>query len=174
MINSEIRTIRYDNGEMQRYQILSGFAWNDIEFVQAPFTKETFEEIVRMYQAFVIPKHSFLYGAFVIFHLPEGVESPFPLESDAGIIFDKQVATCYGLEKLYREGRIRNTGSSLEIDDENIRVFLEKLEKEGWLRRQEGGLLLPSRRRPWLSQPYRTDSSAYLQQQLLHDGPLRP
>ncbi len=133
MINSEIRTIRYDNGEMQRYQILSGFAWNDIEFVQAPFTKETFEEIVRMYQAFVIPKHSFLYGAFVIFHLPESVESPFPLESDAGIIFDKQVATCYGLEKLYREGRIRNTGSSLEIDDENIRVFLEKLEKEGWL-----------------------------------------
>ncbi len=133
MIDSEIRTIRYENGEMQRYQILSGFAWNDLEFVQAPFTKETFEEIVRMYQAFVIPKHSFLYGAFVIFHLPDGVDSPFPSQTEDGVIFDRQIATCHGLEKMYREGRIRNMGDHLEIDDERIAAFISSLEKDGWL-----------------------------------------
>ena len=43
MIDSRIDTVRYSNGEIQRYQIVSGFAWNDIAFAQAEFSKESFE-----------------------------------------------------------------------------------------------------------------------------------
>lgn len=34
MIESVIDTVRYENGEMQHYQTVSGFSWKDLEFVQ--------------------------------------------------------------------------------------------------------------------------------------------
>ena len=69
MIESRIDTVRYGNGEMQRYQVVSGFAWNDLDFVQAPFSQDSFSEICRIYGKFNVPKHSFLYGIFLLFHV---------------------------------------------------------------------------------------------------------
>ena len=133
MISSRIDTVRYDNGEMQRFQIVSGFAWNDLEFVQAPFTHEAFEEMCRIYGAFVVPKHSFLYGIFLIFHMPDGVESPFPYEGDFGILFDRHLAAAEGLRRLVREGKIRNEDRKLVVDDPAAKTFLDTLEGKGWL-----------------------------------------
>ena len=92
MIESRIDTVRYENGEIQRYQVVTGFAWNDLDFVQPPFSKEAFDELSRMYKMFVIPKHHAFYGALVAFHVPDDMESPFPYETDAGFVFDKQLS----------------------------------------------------------------------------------
>jgi len=133
MIESRIDTIRYGNGEMQRYQVISGFAWNDLQFVQPPFSKAAFEELSRMYKLFVIPKHHNLYGALVAFHIPEGMESPFPEETDAGVVFDRQLSAAMGLRKLVKEGKIRKNGQSLIVDDPKAKAFMDGLEREGWL-----------------------------------------
>ena len=133
MIDSRIETVRYDNGEMQRYQIVSGFAWNDLKFVQAPFNKDTFSEMCRIYERFVVPKHSFLYGIFLLFHIPEGIESPYPYEGEFGVLFDKQLAAAEGLRKLVRAGKIRNENRTLVVDDPMAKAFIDELEASGWL-----------------------------------------
>ena len=133
MIESRIDTVRYENGEIQRYQVVTGFAWNDLEFVQPPFSKEAFDELSRMYKMFVIPKHHAFYGALVAFHVPDDMESPFPYETDAGFVFDKQLSVAMGLRKLVDENKIRKEGNSLVVDDEKARTFMDKLEKDGWL-----------------------------------------
>jgi len=133
MIESRIDTVRYENGEIQRFQVVSGFAWNDLEFVQASFTREAFEEMCRIYGCFVVPKHSFLYGIFLVFHMPEGVESPFPCEGDYGVMLDRHLAAAEGLRRLVREGRIRNEDRKLVVDDPVAEEFLDNLEKAGWL-----------------------------------------
>ena len=133
MIESRIDTVRYENGEMQRYQIVSGFAWNDLEFVQAPFTKECFDEMSRIYKNFVIGKHPHFYGAMAAFHIPDDMESPFPCETEHGVVFDRQIAASITLKKMVREGSIRNGGGHLEIDDPKIRSFFDELDERGWL-----------------------------------------
>ena len=133
MIESKIDTIRYENGEMQRFQVVSGFAWNDLEFVQPPFSKEAFDELCRMYKIFVIPKHHEMYGAVLAFHLPDDMKSPFSSETDEGVVFDRQLAASIGLRKLVREGKIRRSGESLLIDDAKAKAFLDELEKRGWM-----------------------------------------
>ena len=133
MIESRIDTVRYDNGEMQRFQVVSGFAWNDLEFVQPPFSKEAFGEMCRIYGKFIVPKHSFLYGIFLMFHVPEGMESPYPYETESGVFFDRQLAAAEGLRALVREGRIRNEDRKLVVDDPGAKAFLDKLEAGGWL-----------------------------------------
>ena len=133
MIESRIDTVRYGNGEMQRFQIVSGFAWNNLEFVQAPFSHESFEEMCRIYGCFVVPKHSFLYGIFLIFHMPEGVESPFSGEGDCGVVLDRHLAAAEWLRRLVTEGKIRNEERKLVVDDPVARTFLVSLEEDGWL-----------------------------------------
>ena len=133
MIESKIDTIRYENGEMQRFQVVSGFAWNDLEFVQPPFSKEAFDELCRMYKIFVIPKHHEMYGAVLAFHIPDDMKSPFSSDTDEGVVFDRQLAASIGLRKLVREGKIHRSGESLLIDDAKAKVFLEELEKRGWM-----------------------------------------
>ena len=133
MIESEIRTIRYENGEMQRYQIVRGFEWTDLEFCRPEFTKPSFDEICRMYTVFTIPKHRDLYGAVVLFHIPDGMEMPFPYESDDGIMFNSTIAFSSLLNKMKREGRIRRRDNGIESDDNRVNEFLKQLEDESWL-----------------------------------------
>ena len=133
MIESKIDTIRYENGEIQRYQRVSGFAWNDLEFAQGTFTRESFEELLRMYRIFIATKNPSFYGALVAFHIPDDIPSPFPSSTEFGLVFDKQAAAAIGLRRMVAEGSIRKCGHSLKIDAPEIRQFIETLEKEGWL-----------------------------------------
>lgn len=133
MISSKVDTVRYDNGEMQRYQVVSGFSWEDLLFVRSTFSKEAFEELSRMYKLFVIPKYHAYYGAVIAFHIPDDMESPFPYRTDAGVVFDKQLSAAMGLRRLISEKKIRRSGDSVEIDDDVAKAFLDELQRRGWL-----------------------------------------
>ena len=133
MIESRIDTVRYENGEMQRFQVVTGYAWNDLEFVQPPFSKEGFDELCRLYKIFVIPKHHEMYGAVLAFHIPYDMDSPFSGDTEEGVVFDRQLAAAIGLRKLVKEGKIRRNGDSLSVDDKAAKAFLDELEKRNWI-----------------------------------------
>ena len=133
MIESRIDTVKYENGEIQRYQIVSGFAWKDMEFTQGAFTKESFEELLRMYRIFIATKNPSFYGALMAFHIPDDIPSPFPSTTEFGTVYDKQAAAAIGLRRMVAEGSIRKKGHSLQIDNPEIRQFIGKLEENGWI-----------------------------------------
>ena len=133
MIESRIDTVKYENGEIQRYQIVSGFAWKDLCFAQGQFTKESFTELLRMYRIFIATKNPSFYGALVAFHIPDDIPSPFPQNTEYGLVFDKQAAAAIGLRRMVAEGSIRKEGHSLKIDVPEVRQFIESLEQNGWL-----------------------------------------
>jgi len=133
MVESRIQTVRYENGEIQRYQIVSGFAWKDLEFVQPKPSRECFDELARMFKMFMIAQHKELYGAMLAFHIPEDVDVPFSTETEFGRVFDKHIAASIGLRRLVREGRIRNEGGRLVFDDPEVESFLKALEERGYL-----------------------------------------
>ena len=133
MIESRIDTVEYENGEIQRYQIVSGFAWKDLGFAQGQFTKDSFTELLRMYRIFIATKNPSFYGALVAFHIPDDIPSPFPQNTEYGLVFDKQAAAAIGLRRMVAEGSIRKEGHSLKIDVPEVRQFIESLEQNGWL-----------------------------------------
>ena len=133
MIESRIDTVEYENGEIQRYQIVSGFAWKDLCFAQGQFTKESFTELLRMYRIFIATKNPSFYGALVAFHIPDDRPSPIPQNTEYGLVFDKQAAAAIGLRRMVAEGSIRKEGHSLKIDVPEVRQFIESLEQNGWL-----------------------------------------
>lgn len=133
MIESKIETVKYENGEIQRYQIVCGFAWKDLCFAQGQFTRESFSELLRMYRIFIATKNPTFYGALVTFHIPDDIPSPFSGQTEFGKVFDRQLAAAIGLRRMVAEGSIRKKGHSLQIDAPEIRQFIERLEQEGWI-----------------------------------------
>ena len=133
MIESKIETVKYENGEIQRYQIVCGFAWKDLCFAQGQFTRESFSELLRMYRIFIATKNPTFYGALVTFHIPDDIQSPFTSQTEFGQVFDRQLAAAIGLRRMVAEGSIRKKGHSLQIDAPEIRQFIERLEQEGWI-----------------------------------------
>ncbi|MDD7271883.1 MAG: hypothetical protein PUH25_08390, partial [Spirochaetales bacterium] len=117
MIETQIITEKYENGEMQRYQIAKGFAWSDILFSIPPFSKEAYDEFVRMYEAFIIPKHRSWYGALVIFHFPKNIEIPFSFDTKIGTVFDPQLAFAAELERQYKAGLIKKEKDDIVVID---------------------------------------------------------
>ncbi len=138
MMESRIQTVSYENGEIQRYQIVSGFAWKDLEFVQPEPSRECFDELARMFKMFMIAQHTELYGAMLAFHIPEDIESPFSSETEFGHVFDRHIAASIGLRRLVREGRIRNQDKCLVFDDPEVEAFMAALEKRGFVIRGFG------------------------------------
>ena len=133
MIESAVETIRYENGEIQRYQKVWGFAWKDLCFAQGTFSKESFEELLRMYRIFIATKNPSFYGALVTFHIPDDLPSPFPVITEYGTVFDRNMAAAIGLRRMVAEGIIRKKGHSLQIDAPEISQFIGNLEENGWL-----------------------------------------
>lgn len=134
MIETKIITERYENGEMQRYQIALGFSWSNISFKIPPFSREAYEEFVRMYEAFIIPKHRSWYGALVIFHLPKDIKIPFSFETAIGTVFDPQLAFAAELEKQYKAGLIKKENDDIVICDKKTNDFISFLKEKGWLK----------------------------------------
>ncbi len=129
MINSKISTIHYPNGELERYQIASGFDWKDIEFIAPEFSKQAFDEIVRMFKAHIIPKHPDLYGALLVFHVPDD----YMLEIDNKALFDKSLILSEALKALKAEGKLKRAKDSIRIEDEYLDKTLKELEANGYL-----------------------------------------
>lgn len=128
MINTKISTIYYPNGEMERYQIASGFEWKDIEFSAPRFSKRAFDEIARMFKAHIIPKHPDLYGALAVFHVPDEYE----LKIDSTSIFDKTLILSEALKKLKESNKLRRVNDGIEIDDSYVKSVLDDLSSNGW------------------------------------------
>ena len=133
MIETQIITERYENQEMQRYQIAKGFDWSNISFQIPPFSREAYEEFVRMYEAFIIPKHRSWYGALVIFHLPKDITVPFKAQTDIGTLFDPQLILASELERQYKAGLIKKENNTIVISDKALNEFVSYLRKEGHL-----------------------------------------
>lgn len=133
MIDSRIHTVRYENGEMQRYQVVSGFAWEDLCDVKAPFTPAVFEELCHLYRDFVVAKNPELYGALVMLHVPSGMEQPFAYDSRYGKVFDFRLASAMALRSMVQDGVISCCNRTLQVNDPVAARFLEELEKKGYL-----------------------------------------
>ncbi len=128
MIRTRISTIHYPNGELERYQLAYGFDWKDIEFKAPSFSKKAFDEIARMFNAHIIPKHPDLYGALAVFHVPD----EYKLEIASSSVFDKTLILSEALKRLKAEGRLRRVRDSIEIDDVYVDKAVKELEADGW------------------------------------------
>ena len=124
MIRSEIETIRYPNGEIQRVQIVRFDDFASLRFLRPAASAHVLQEYARIYRRFLIPACPWIFGQLVLFRLPQdaseraslpGADSPDPLlhaaallqkglrfQSGKAVFFDPQARELYA--ELERRG----------------------------------------------------------------------
>ncbi len=121
----------FEDGEVQRIEVSQGFTWSDLSFRTPPFSKEAFDEFVRLYRDVIIPKDPSRYGTLVFLHVPDDLFFPFSFEREAGTVFDKTLSFALLLEEEKAKLRVNS-------DCDDVSEFFCRLENSGWIKVLKG------------------------------------
>lgn len=124
MIESDILTFNYPNGECQRVQKLVFNNWSQLEFLFPSYSEESFEHLCALYENYIIPKCPWIFGKLILFRIPDDMSVPFPFETERyGAVSDKLISAAIALRQsvliiggrpVFRTKAVREFWSALE------------------------------------------------------------
>ena len=76
MIQSDIHTITYPNGEIQRVQAVTADSWEKFSFFEPGDPEDAFDQVSELYRDYMIPRYGSLLGTIILFRIPKGFELP--------------------------------------------------------------------------------------------------
>lgn len=126
MIESYIKTYKYDNGEIQRVQAVSADSFRQLHFLRPAGDERAFTKIVSLYRDFIVVKAPWVFPRMVLVYLPrklfESAISDGPdMSAEAQII-----------EMLRKYVRV-NAKGELRYGNMQAKEFCEKLIGRGHL-----------------------------------------
>ena len=77
-MQSEIKTYKYSDGEIQRTQIVHLDSWDGFSFVKPEYSQRAFEQFCYIYENFIIASFPMIFGQMLLFTLPEDKEINIP------------------------------------------------------------------------------------------------
>lgn len=135
-MRSEIKTYSYPNGEIQRVQLVQFDDWSKLDFLHMSYTDGALECFYDIYRKFLVPSCPWIFGNMVMFHIPEGMEVPFPFETKKyGTVADKLTASTATLEQ-----GVKIRGGKPVFKNEQVKQFWHTLEERNCLRLVQGKL----------------------------------
>lgn len=80
-MRSEIKTVSYANGEVQRVQIVRWDRWERLEFLTPAPSPDALDRFADIYRNFLIPAAPWIFGHMVMFQLPEDLMTDLPVNT---------------------------------------------------------------------------------------------
>lgn len=74
MTESFVKTFEYDNGEIQRVQVVTSDSFDDLRFIFPEHSPITFGKITNLYRNFIVPKCPWIFGQMVLYYIPKEME----------------------------------------------------------------------------------------------------
>lgn len=127
MILSKLYKVDHYDGSFQRFQVISGFSWDDLHYFYPRIDERTIEELVRLYNVNIIPKLLDNDDSFIFFCIPEDMDLPFCNDTDIGFIYDKNILFGHILSSSFKKGETYLRNGVLVSDDSSINNILKKL-----------------------------------------------
>ena len=77
-MESQIKTISYPNGEIQRYQSVRWKDWDQLDFLVPDHTSDALDQFADIYRNYLVPAAPWIFGHIVLFQLPEDFSMELP------------------------------------------------------------------------------------------------
>lgn len=107
-MNSEIKTYKYDDGEIQRVQIVTLDSFDELNFFYPKYSCEALSHLAQLYKEFFVSKYPLLFGKMFIYHIPDDYVLPFKVEG----IKDKYIAS-----RIYLKENFNSKEAKEFLDD---------------------------------------------------------
>lgn len=139
-MDSFIKEYHNPDGTLQRVQLVQPDSWEQLDFLQLPYDRQALPCFSDIYRNFLVPACPWLFGSMVMFHLPEDVAVPFPLETEKyGTLAHRLTAAAAGLEQT-----VRLRGGKPRFRTGEARRFWQELERRDCIRIVRGKLPITS------------------------------
>lgn len=103
-MNSDIVTVKLKD-DIQKYQLVTGFKWDDLIFKSPTFNVNIIASMSRLYRVNIIPKDPNSYGLLIFYNI-NGLQLNLNRNTDIGYIYDDQVLLNYYFNKAYNEKKV--------------------------------------------------------------------
>lgn len=121
---SEIKTVSYPNGEIQRVQLVRPENWSQLNFLQLAYCEGALDCFAKIYEQYLVPACPWLFGNMVMFYLPGDVETEgLHATKKYGLVADRLTAAAAALEEgvkiiggkpVFRNDRAKDLWQTLE------------------------------------------------------------
>lgn len=136
MISSDVRTIEYPNGEIQRVQLVKFDSLSQLDFFSPNYDKRAFDRVADLYEHFIVPSKPMVFGQLVLFHLPDNYDSCFAHETRTyGNVFSDVTAAAIALRK-----GVKILGGKPVFTNKEVKRLWHRLETEDYVRIVRGNL----------------------------------
>ena len=133
MLQSKIHTFVHKDRTIQKVQCVTADA-SDLHFFKTQPSEKAFEQVVSLYQNFIVPRYSALFGTLILFRLPEDMPVPFSSFSEEyGEVFDPLSVVTVQFQKY-----LSLRGGEVVFDDTATKEFFDLLESRGCLKIARG------------------------------------
>lgn len=112
MTDSYIKTYQYDNGEIQRVQVITCDSFDNLQFFRPEGSEKAYGKIVDLYRNFLVPKCPWVFGKMVLFSAGDDIRPE-------------------DIEFLRKSIKVKN--GELVYKNEKARSICEKLNESGKL-----------------------------------------
>ena len=132
-MNSEIYRVEHEDGTFQRFQVVTGFKWEDVHYFSPGIERKSVVELVRLYDVNIIPKLREHTGPYVFVHVPEDMAIDLDPDTEEGHIYDSSILLAMTMDRAFRDGNLRWDGTGLWVGDPTLDSILKVLEERGML-----------------------------------------
>ena len=125
MMQSEIKTYTYPNGDIQRVQIVRWDDWSKLDFLGMSYGEGALECFANVYRNFLVPAAPWMFGNMIMFHIPADLQVDFPFDTGKyGTVADRLTATSAALK-----AGVSIIGGKPVFKNEKIKAFWQALEQ---------------------------------------------
>lgn len=135
-MTSEVKTISYPNGEIQRIQTVRWDSWEQLQFFAPTHSGDTLDRFADIYRNYLVPAAPWIFGHMVLFRLPGNFSMELPMDTKkhghvsmpmtAAAALLQEGVTIHGNKPVFRNDLAKALWTALEQDD-CIRLVSGKL-----------------------------------------------
>ncbi len=138
-MKSEIIEVKLEDNNIQKYQVVSDFKWNDLVFEIPPFDKRVINAMAHLFHIQIIPKAPNNYGTLIFYNLDQSINY-LDRNTDIGYIFDDKILFQYYLNKSIEENKVSIINDEIIIDDSYLKPIFNNLIEKGLVSIAKGNL----------------------------------
>jgi len=126
-MKSKIMSLKHSDGKLQRYEIVSEFSFDQLDFGENKFTKKSIWGIKRLYEANIMVKTPYLFKRIVFFHFPEDKNLALSNETEEGIIYDKQMLLSQVMDEEFRKGNLIFEKDQIKCGNKDLEAIIKEM-----------------------------------------------
>lgn len=125
-MKSEIIEVKLLDNNIQKYQVVTDFKWEDLVYKSPPFNKKSIKAVSSLYEINIVPQRPDEYG-YMLFYNIDDLEISLDRNTEIGYILEDQILLNYYFNKAYELDQIKIKNGKLLFDDNELDKYFNYL-----------------------------------------------